>query len=376
MARKLTIYLLNLVLILVTITGCMQKAKPKDEMVKEEVYIPVKVEKAEKKTLYNTTTFTGLVYPEKDIMVVPKIFGNVSKVNIEVGSEVKKGDILFTIDRSDLEKQVEQAKAALDTAKVNYELTKEKIENAKINFERTKKLYEEGAVSKSQFEQAQLAASDKSLEIVKTQLDQAELAYNQALDALKDAYVKSPIDGIVSSLNVEEGEMVTNTQPAVTIIDIDKVYVQISVTEDMINSMHIGQEVSVKIPSATKENLIGKISAISPSSDSRTQLYPVKIYIENKEHKIKPGMFAEIEINTDVKEDCVTVESQAVLYKNGKNVLYVVENGKAVEKEVTLGIDTGVFVEIVEGIKEGEDVIVQGQSYVENGTSVKIVRGE
>lgn len=376
MKTRFTVYFLILILIIGSIAGCSPKANIKDEQSQGETYVPVEIEKAAKRTIFNVTVFSGKVYPDKDVVVLPKVVGKVTSVNVKVGDTVTKDSILFTIDRGDMQKQVQQAKAALDGARANYELVKEQIENAKVAYERTKKLYEEGAVSKAQLEQAQLAASDESLEAAKTGFEQAQVAYSQALDALNDTFVKSPIDGVVSSVDIETGDMVSNTQPTITVVDMDKVYVQIDVTENIINDLNEGQEVMVNIPSASENDLVGKISNISPVADSRTQLYPIKIYIDNSKHLIKPGMFARVKINTDIREDVIAVKSEAVVEKNGKLVLYVVENDKAVQREVTTGLDTGTYVEIVEGLNEGENVIIKGQNYVEDGSKVKVVRGD
>ncbi|RKD33519.1 efflux RND transporter periplasmic adaptor subunit [Thermohalobacter berrensis] len=374
---KKILTLLMIIVLLGSLTiGCTPKEKQAEGAENNRNYIPVEVETVSKKTISQATTFTGKIYADKDVMVFPKTPGKVESVSVSIGDKVNKGDILFTLDKEDIQKQVDSAKVALDGAKANYELTKEKIENAKKTFERTKKLYQEGAVSKAQFEQAKLAASDKSLDAAKTQLQQAEVAYEQALDALNNTIVDSPIDGIVSTVNVEAGEMAANSQPAVTIVDMDRVYVQINVTEDIINKLQKGQEVEIQIPSVSKEKFRGKIANISPVANQRTQLYPIKIYIDNKNYIIKPGMFAQVKVNTDVREGVIAVKSEAVVQREGISLVYVVKENKAYEKEVRTGLDTGMYVEIIEGINEGEKVIVKGQNYVDDKSQVKIVRGE
>jgi len=375
--KRFIAYLLISILTIVLSIGCSPQDDEKpNEIVVEDNYVPVEVADVSVDTIFNEVSFSGKVYPDKDLMVLPKVPGKVTAVNVVVGQNVKKGDILFTLDKEDVEKQVEQARVALNGAKTSYELNKEKIENAKENFERTKKLYEEGAVSQSQFEQAQLAASDKSLEAAQIQVNQAQLAYDQAIDALNNLTVTAPSDGIVSSVNIEVGEMASNAQPAITIVDVNKIFVQINVPENIINEIKTEQEVSVIIESVSKEPIAGKIDSINPAADARTQLYPVKIYIQNPNDMIKPGMFAKVKLNTDKRDNVLVINSEAVLQKNGEKVVYVIENDKAVEKIVATGLDTGSFVEIVNGLKNGEKIIVKGQDFVEDGTTVKVVRGD
>ena len=289
-------------------SGCSNSTKT-DQAQENEKYIPVEISEVTTGTLENKIKINGKVAANEEIAVIPKAVGIVTKVNVKSGDFVEKDSILFTIEQDDIAKSVEQAANAvqiansgvtqaengLQTARLNYEINKDKIENAQLNLERIKKLYEEGAVSKSELEQAQLAASEKNLEMLTNQINQAEIAYNQALNQLRQAeiayeqalngldntVVKAPMDGIISTLNVKEGQIVTNSQPAVTIIDMDKVYIQINVAENIVNKLEFGQEVEVKVPAAFNEYITSTIGYISPTTDIRTQLYDVKIYIDN-----------------------------------------------------------------------------------------------
>lgn len=406
MSRKFKATILLMVVLLLVIglmAGC-SKSGEKDVAQVEEKYTPVEVEAATIKSIANILNFNGKVYANEEIAVIPKVIGTVTNVNIELGDVVEKGTVLFTIDKEDISKSVEQAANAIELAKKgvaqaengyntavsNFELNKEKIENAQLNLERTRKLYEEGAISKSQLEQTELAASEKNLDVMEGQVNQAEIAHQQALDQLKQAelsykqvasnldntVVTAPMDGVVSSLNVKKGQIVINSQPAVTIVDADKVFIQINVVENMVNKFEVGQEVEVNIPAAFDGYIPSTISYIGPTADMRSQLYPIKIYLENPDNKIKQGMNGKVNINIDKSESTIVVKSNAVLDKDDKKIVYVIEDDIAIEKEVEVGLDTGDFIEIKSGIMEGDKVIVVGQHYVENGGKVKVVRGE
>ena len=379
MRSKVLQLITTLILIISLLTGCTSNKAQKETMgdeTAEENYIPVEVEKSVKKDLMNVTTYSGKVYAQKEVMVMPMMPGKVTSVMVNVGDRISKGDVLFTLDKEDIEKQIEQANAAYESALANYNMTKEQIENAKANYERAKQLYEQGIISKVEFEKAELAASDSSLEAAKAGLNQAELAYKQAMEALDNTVVEAPISGIVSTVNIDTGEIASSGQPALTIVDMDTVYVQINVPENQINNLSEGQEVIVRIPSALDKEFKGKIDSISPAVDQRTQLYPVKIYISNEDHIIKPGMLARIEVHTDLTKDVIAVRSEAVIEKDGEKIVYVVEDDKAVEKKVEVGLDTGDYIQITSGLNEGERVIVKGQHYVEDKSQVKVVRGE
>ncbi len=406
MNKKLKITILLIIILIgiaVSILSC-NKFTASNQAQEKEKYTPVEIDEVTTGTIENKIKINGKVVANEEIAVIPKAMGIVTKVNVELGDFVEEGSTLFVIEQDDIAKSVEQAanavqiasngvtqaESGLQTAKLNYEINKEKIENAQLNLERIKKLYEEGAVSKSQLEQAELAADEKNLEILMGQFNQAEIAYKQTLNQLRQAeisheqalsglsntVVKAPMSGYVSTLNVKEGQIVTSTQPAAMIVEMDKVYVQINVVENIVNKLQVGQEVEINVPAAFNEYITSTISYISPTADPRTQLYAVKIYIDNSDKKIKPGMNGEVRLSMDTVDSTIVIKGNAVLDKEDKKVVFVVEDDVAVEKVVTTGLDTGDYIEIKEGLKEGEQVIVEGQHYVEDGGKVKVVRGD
>ncbi|MCY6485236.1 efflux RND transporter periplasmic adaptor subunit [Clostridium aestuarii] len=432
MKKRVLLIVMTVVLAMGLATGCGKSEPKAGQNVQQENYIPVNTEAAKIGMISNSFVISGKIVADKDTVIVPKMPGKVENVSVKVGDKVSMGNVLFTLEKTDSQNRVEQAKVGLDSAsaqieqsklgvqqseigldsakasyeasKANYDLNYEKIQNAKLNLERNKKLYEEGIISKAQYEQAELAASDSSLDALKAQLsqaqqglkqaessmanaqigikqaqagyDQAQVGHNQAVQALNDMTVTSPIQGIVASINIEKGEIASSAQPAVTIVNMDKVYLEVNVTEKLINKLQKGSEVKLEIPSAGESEFIGKIYTVSPSADSRTNLYTIKVEITNKDHKIKPGMFAKVQFNADAKKDVLLIKSEAVTVNNEKKVIYVINNGKAEEKEVEVGLDNGQYVEIKSGIQAGDVIIVKGQNYVENNSKIKVIKDD
>lgn len=422
-------------------------------------YTPVEVAAVKMNTIYNSTMITGKVDGKNDVGVIPKVAGKVTELSVKVGDQVKAGQTIAIIDKTDLRNRVEQAKASMNSAavgveqakdsvasaavgveqakvaqqqaqdsiksiqasynlaKANYDANYEKIQNAKLNLQRSKELYEQGVISKSQYEQAELAASDSSIRVLEAQLaqanetlqqsnngvnqanvavkqaqagynqantgvkqaqagyEQALVAYNQALKALEDAVITSPVDGVVYAVNIEKGEMASSAQPIATIISVDKIYVKVDVTEKLVTKLQKGSKLNLEISSVSDEKMEGTITLINPVAKSQSNLYTVEIEVDNKEHRIKPGMFAKVQLNTDRKDNVMAISSDAVTVNNEKQVVYVEENGKAVEKQVEIGLDNGEYVEITKGLNLNDKVIVKGQDLVENGDTVKVVGG-
>lgn len=341
----------------------------------EEKYTPVEVQPAAVQTLVETTNFSGKVSSDQDLSLVPKVPGKVTSVNVKVGDAVSAGSVLFTLDSTDLQKAVDMAAIGVRTAEVNYQRTQEQIDLAKTNLERQKQLYAAGAISKAQLETFESQASETPLQLAQIQRDQAKLSLQQAQDGLNNTAVTAPASGTVAAVNVKVGEMASNAMPAITLTQLNSLYVALNVPENIVNSIKLGQEAKVTISSASTDELKGTISSVAPSADTKTMLYAVKIAVDNTEGKIKPGMFAKVELPTQSISNVLAVKSEAIVTKNGKTLVYVVEDNSAVEKEVTTGLDTGALVEITKGLNQGDSVIVKGQTLVDKGSKVKVVGG-
>ncbi|MGI5838852.1 MAG: efflux RND transporter periplasmic adaptor subunit [bacterium] len=337
--------------------------------------VPVTVEPAARRTVSLTVTLSGKLAADKDVMVLPKMPGKVLRTPVKVGDHIRAGELLVALDPADVDRQVEQAAAALQMAEAGYSLTRQNIENAQTNLARLQALYAEGAISQAELEQAEMMASPANLATAEAQLNQAKVAYEQAAELRADMNITAPVSGYVSLLNATPGAMVSSAQPVAAVVDIDKVYADVAVSENIVNVLSPGRDVGVVVPAAADAPFAGKIDSIGPAADMRTQLYPVRIVVGNPDHVLKPGMFARMEFYTDVREDVIAVPSEAVLMKDGKTVVFVALDGAAAERVVTTGLDEGNYVEITAGLEPEEMVIVKGQDYVSDGEKVRVVGG-
>ncbi len=353
------------------LSGC----NTKDAVVtEEETYTAVEVETIKPMELYIENIMTAKAYADKDVYVIPLLAGKVDKINVEVGDKVQKDDILFLMNKEDINKQVKQAYAAYNSAKAGYDVSAGQIQTAKNSFEKIKKLFEEGVVPETQFEQAKLAASDNTLQAAKMGVEQARVAYENAASMLDNAEVKAPISGVVSSVSIVVGEYATSSNPPITITDSEIVTIEFGVPANIINKIKKGDKVKVEI-SAAKHNEDTVINSVSSSANLMTNLYNVDIVLNN-DGTIKPGMFAKVYLDTDKIDNVLAVKTEAVKEKQNKKYVFVVEGEIAIEKEVTTGLDTGRYIEITSGLTEGVKVIIKGQDYVNDGSKIKIVRGE
>lgn len=409
--RKNTKIIALLLLILLVPIFLLAGCSKKKEEVKKEQAVPVKVMEAKKSKIEDIVTFTGQIEAGDEVKIASKISGRVKEVNFEVGDYVKKGEPLVILETDELYVQLSQAEDALASAKANlaanesgtlpqqldqvkaaFEQAETNYLNTKSDYERIKALYEAGAaskqtldsmeakykVAKSQYESAkeQLRLTEerlpKNIEALRAQVAQAEAQVELIKTNIKNSVIRAPISGMISSKQINPGEMCQAGVTLGSIVNIDKVKVVIDVPEEDINKIREGQEVTVNIDAlGDKGKIKGKISIISPASAS-SRLFKVKIEMENKDYKLKPGMFAKVNIIRDIKENVITIPKDALVIKKHGNVVYVVKEGKAEERLVKIGVTNGDRVEITEGLKEGETVVISGQNMLAEGSAVKI----
>jgi len=393
--------------------GCLGRSQAEEE----EEAVPVEVAPAERGNLVVRATIPAGVTAAAEVNVSPKIGGRVAEVHVEVGDAVRAGAPIVSLEDSEIRAQVRQAEAMLDVAQANLaqlrssprqeelkqaeaglEQAEANYENAKQNFERIQGLYEQGAVSKqqydsvelqlsvakAQYEQAQEAYSmaesgptSETLSAAKAQVRQAEATLQLARFQLDNATVCSPIAGTVSAVNVDAGEMVSKGTPVAVVVDVSRLYAEGSAPEGLVDDLAAGDPVTVSVP-AIQGSYTGTVKSISPAADPRTKTFPVKVEIDvsGSPPPPRPGMFAEISVVDDMAADAVIVPQEALISQDGGQVLYVVEGGVARERSVEVGLSDGERAEILSGIEEGERVVVAGQHYLTDGAPVSIEAGE
>ncbi|MFZ5652743.1 MAG: efflux RND transporter periplasmic adaptor subunit [Bacillota bacterium] len=369
----------------VTAAGCGKKEAPVQAEARVQT---VSVFKVAKSDMTNKLTIGGKISPMEEIKVVPKSPGKVARVNCDVGQAVAAGAVLIELENSDIQARLDSARAALAVSEANLEKARAQLEknriqvdDAKRNFERRKALFDAGAASQSDFEAArsgyETAQKDYDINAAglassQASVDQSRASLRQAEVDLENSLVRSPISGLVASRSVNAGEFITNSTPAVVVVNIDSVEVSASLAEDEINHVKLGQEVNVSITAASPAPFKGKVSKVSPAADAKSKTYPVWVSIPNPQKVLKPGMFAEIQLATVKRQGVLAVPADAVLERNGHNVVFVAEGEKAVEKKVKVGLAGDGKKEITEGLAEGESLIVTGLQGLRNGAPVKV----
>ena len=315
--------------------------------VAESEAIGVKVMTAEYTDISSTVPLSGRIAPAEETAIVPMASGQVTAVHVKVGDYVKAGTLLFEIDKGLVATTYNQAKAAYDLAANSYN--------------NMKTLYLEGAISKSDFDAAEV------------QYISARESYNAAAEAYSYYNVTSPIDGYFTSLSVAVGD-IAGQQMAASVANTDELKIETTVSEYIAGYIKIGDEVDVYVSTLGDTPYKGTVTAFSPAPALGTLTYPITITLDNESGDLMSGMFAEVKFTAEEADDTICIPSDAVIMKNGKSVAVIIDEDLIPSfREVETGIDNGEFVEILSGIKEGETVVISGQNFVEEGIAVRII---
>jgi multidrug efflux pump subunit AcrA (membrane-fusion protein) len=353
---------------------------------------------------------TGSLTGDQQTDVAPSVAGKVTVVGVELGSYVRRGQMIVRLDDVDAklrvqqsQTQVEQTKAALRQAQEkagmragqSFDPTKvPEVANARValelaekNLKRAEKLIESGDVSRSVYDQ-QKAQRDQLRESYESALSLARQNFAAVATAranvanaesqlalaqrnLSYSLVFSPIDGFVAERTADLGEYVSPSTKVATIVRINPLRVRIDIPEQAISAVNVGQSVSVTTSAWPDRNFSGRIARISPNVTPTSRTLTVEAEIENSSGALKPGQFATVRILQSRAEPAVLVPSRAVRTESGVSRVFVIKDGRAQERLVQLGQTEGDLVEIKSGVAADEKVAASNIEQLSDGMAVK-----
>ena len=372
MKKKTRTWLIVIAIVIVAAAVVAVVTRPKEvAVINEEPCTAGSIEK--------TVTATGEIQPVYKVEVGTQVSGIVEKMYVDYNSEVKKGQLLAELDKSLLLEQVKQAQATLSTSTSNRNL-------AQKNFDRVKALYEKKAATQEEYDQA-----ETSLEQAKNQMITAQSDYERSRTNLKYAEIYSPIDGVILSKAVEEGQTVASSFSTPTLFTIAKnltdMQLEAKVDEADIGQVEEGQQVTFSVDAFPGDEFKGTVRQIRlvPTVTSNVVTYTVIIDAPNDDGKLYPGMTANITILVEEQQGLV-IPLETTLFtldpmtttrlakegytveeaEGGENSVVVIDGRKLVRRTVTLGINDGANVVVTSGLKEG-DRIVRSVEFVKAG---------
>jgi RND family efflux transporter MFP subunit len=353
------------------ILHCNSGKKDDDENI---VKVPVEVQIVQPGNLVQSIFYGGDIFAEFEVDVFSKIPDRIEKYFVDEGDYIKKGEPIARIIATTFEQAARQSKAAVIAAKAQEA-------NLQVEYERAQRLYRENAMSQQQFDLIKT-----QYEANKAQVEQAEAALTSARSQSKDATVSAPISGIIGKRYYESGDMANMMLPLVKIVQMDRLKIIVNAIEEDLGKVAVGQEAKITVRSFPDRIFIGKVTKISPILDPLTRMADVEIILDNKDHSLKPGMYAEVEIIFGILENVITVprfatiESTTMETVGGKDevmknyYVYLVKKGKAVQTK----LDTKYFnhknIAVSTAVVDGDSLVISGQNNLRDGMAVNIVK--
>ncbi len=395
------------------LTAACSKSKPAADAGGAEAApaSPVEVATAKRETIQNLITAEGILYPLKQASIVPKISAPVSRFLVQRGDHVKQGQLVAVLEDRDLVAAAQESKQLYDQAQAAYqttiaatmpdELTKAKtdVETARQAADAAQKVFEsrqtllrQGALSqrlvedarvamvqaKGQFETAQQHLN--SLEAVgrkeqvkgaQAQMDAAKAHYAGAAAQVSYAEVRSPITGVVSDRPINVGELANSSSALISVVDISRVIARANLTVQQAAAITVGRPATISGPGA---ELKGKVTVVSPAVDPNTTTVQIWVEAANPGERLKLGTTVQIAVDAGETPNTVVVPISALLASDegGEKVMVAGSDSLAHERPVKLGIRSGDDVQVLDGLKEGEQVITQGGLGLDDKAKIEV----
>jgi HlyD family secretion protein len=371
-------------------------------------------------------SYSGNLYPSQTITVLPRIAGKVDNILIEKGDRIGKDDALIFLEDETIGPQLDQTYAALQAALIQYQKVlkgarEEELENARAlveqakkdlklaedNFDRIKILYDEGAISQSEYEEAENklesartavenaernlemmeeGATEEDIDTAKANVDAMEAQYRLMLLKAGFKVVKAPAGGLVADILVDVGNFVSQTVPLLVIVQDNpieaKIFIPEKYYEELLNKK---DSITVEIMPTVflkEDPFTGIITNISPIIDPASRTFEMEVQIDNPEGLLRPGMYINSRINIESYEDALLVPQTALLKREDSYIIFCIKEDNAdgdlsvslaYEKKVEIGLKDRNNVQILGGLKKEDRIIYEGNSFLEDGEEVRII---
>ena len=332
-----------LALAALTLASCAQKKNTQEAADKaaQPVRQAVKVLPAALQNVRQDGSYSATIQANAINNIAPQSGGRIQKINVEVGDFVSAGQVLAEMDR-----------VQLDQAQL-------RLVNAETELGRLKQLYEQGGLAQSDYEAAEL-----NYKVSKSSYD----------NLLENTILRSPINGVVTARNYDRGDMYGMASPIFTVQQIVPVKILVGISEADYTKVRKGDRITLSVDALPGKTFSGSVRRIYPTVDPMTHTVNIEVQVPNQNRELRPGMYAKVNVNFGSSRNIVVPDAAVVrLQGSGQRNVFVVENGVAVQKAVSLGRHFDGQYEILSGIEVGEMVVVKGGSSLSNGANVEVI---
>lgn len=326
---------------------------------------PVKVFKVRRERITEKITYTGTLEAWTKINITPEVGGKIARIHVQEGDRVAQGQLLAELETESIRLQLRQAEAGVAVAEASHA-------DALRNKERMDRLIKENAVSEMQREKIQLA-----YDAAAAQLEQARAGLNLARHALNVSIMKAPFAGVVASKNAEVGDVInpmmggySGASGVLTLMDYSKIKIAVAISSEDIGRIQKGQGAVLRVSSFPGLEFRGTVRIVNLTADPLNKKFGVEVVIDNPDAVLRPGTFGDLVFEVQSHENALVVPQKAILENT---YVFIAEGGKALKKNVALGLQNTTMIEVLDGLAEGALVVVEGNFGLEEGAAVQVL---
>ena len=320
--------------------------------------IPVRTSELAPKPIQEVVTVTGTAYPVRDVELKTEQAGRYQlKTNprtrgpFRMGDAVRKDEVLIALDNPEVVNQI-----AMDSKKLQFD-------SAQREFTKQKSIFDKGGITLRE-----LSDSERSFVDAKHSIESATLS-------LAKLEVKAPFDGVIADLpHFTAGGWIASGQLVVRLVDYSRLYAELTLPGKDMDRIVRGQAVTVNDYSAAQTALTGTVTEASPALDPESRMFKLKIDIANPKLAMKPGTFIKAEIVVQEKPGAIVIAKSVILDRQGNKIVYVVDRGLAVERRIKTGIENKDEVEVLEGLRAKDQLIIEGFETLRSRSQVKVIQ--
>jgi RND family efflux transporter MFP subunit len=354
-------------------TAAAQAANAADEV----PVIDVAVVRATVSTVESALEISGTLAPRSRVGLKPKLPGRLDRILVEIGDRVNEGQVVATVDRGEVDAQVDAAIAAIGVAKAGIESAEASLANAVSEHDRATTLFEAGALPRQRLEAAETArrAAAAQRDLAKANLAQAEAAVRRAREIQRDTTLYSPVSGFIVERNYDPGA-IPGDRPVVVVADIRQLKLEAGVSEMEAGRLKTGMAARVSVQAKPGETFTGQIAAIVPEVDQRNRHFRIEVRVPNAEGALLAGMYASARLVLAQADQALVVPREAIVSRDGQRMVLKVNGDTVVPVAVVEGLTDGRMVQIVSGLTAGDQVLADARRQLPADARVKPVLRE
>ena len=338
----------------------------------EATIVDVSVVKASAGVIESSLEISGTLAPRSRVAVKPKLSGTIERMLVDIGDPVAMGQTIATIDRREIDAQVDASVAAVAVAKASLDTAEAGLASAVLEHDRAKNLFEKGALPRQRLDAAETAhrSGVAQRDLATANLAQANAALRRAREVQSNSTVTSPVNGFVVERNYDAGST-PGDKPIVVVADLREMKLEAGVGEMEAGRLRVGMKATVAVQAKPGQIFTGQLAAIAPEVDERNRHFKIDLRVPNDGRTLLSGMYATARIVEATVPNAILIPKEAVATRDGKRIVQKVQGDSVSIVEVVEGLSDGARVQIVKGLAAGDTVLADGRRQLATGSKVR-----